>query len=183
MLEDYRCLHAGWHTLISPASIDACTLRPAGGGQSQAWRVVALAASCDEQQWFLNRVTPTFAQNSCKIRPGVDFADALRHRSNSRLARLHRLKPTTACPPFTPHLACISQRSSARSPCARQRIPDIGSLLCLSLCSFNKVYLSSPASVEVVLDQSFSGLEGLRGNETVRYSQTRPTHLFETVQY
>ena len=63
--------------------------------------------------------------------------------------------------------------------------PGIGPLFCLSFYWFNKAYLSSPTSVELV--SSFPGLEVLKGNEIARlcpythtkyHSGTRQTHPF-----
>ena len=52
--------------------------------------------------------------------------------------------------------------------------PVIGPLFCLSFYWFNKAYLSSPTSVELV--SSFPGLEVLKGNEIARLCPYTHTH-------
>ena len=52
--------------------------------------------------------------------------------------------------------------------------PVIGPLFCLSFYWFNKAYLSSPTSVELV--SSFPGLEVLKGNEIARLCPYTLTH-------
>ena len=85
----------------------------------------------------MHRVTPTIAQNSCKICPVANYATTAAWTD----LVCHRI--------LALGLACILLCASG-SLYALPPIPDIGSLISFSICLFNKAYPSSFASVELV---------------------------------